>query len=421
MSSVLRVQIDSVGTVPAFAEVTGQAVLDAYNAELTDMVNVFSKTTPINEADYFLVSDALIGLRDLAANGAVNPQTNNVEFITIEMANSINNISRTLSAVGLDPNVQTTSAARIDAINRWRDLQDVGLQTVFDQAIGVIRYNRSLQSIIELEYVRTGNDRIFAVLTQLQDATSLTQEALNLLEQAQSIKNLLSPEDPLGNDPIVLTIADVTQIGPGAFATIGETLATVFQCEGAAIDAWENADCVVNPNTVGDNFCTVEQFTSAYGATLDPIFDEPVSPVVDETPDTPGIDGLTPETIQQFQRLVNSLGDLIADLDASSPVPPGVARDSTIQGRIEIVLNEMTSNGIEQWILDGYNDSRSPQSGNFQRNLTEAITTTQAINDQQRQELRRQLFIFEEFYRSAAGALTAINQIINRMAGNISR
>lgn len=431
MSSVINASIDGLGQVPVFAEVTNQAVVNAYNTEIANLVNVFNKTTPIVESDYFIVQNAIQGLQNLAANGLLNTQTNSIEFITLSMANSINDITRSLVAIGFDPTVQVTAQQRIDEISQWRDLADVALRSILEGALSAGRFNRSLQAIIELEYVRTGNDQIFTELSSLEDATQLTQEALRILERAQNLKNMLFPEDPLADSPPLLIDSDIVTINSNTpLETIQTQINTAvlsqFASEGALVEAWEAGDCIVNLSIQlsngaieGDNFCTVEQFTSAYSDQLDPIFDEPISPIID--PSIVQGDGITPtpEALAEFQRLISELQELIVELDVVSPTGT-TPRDTTIQGRIEVVVQDMQNEGLVNWVLDNYQDTRNPNAGDFQRNLTEAITTSESINDQQRQELRRQLFVFEEFYRSASAVLIAINQIITRMAQNIS-
>jgi hypothetical protein len=48
--------------------------------------------------------------------------------------------------------------------------------------------------------------------------------------------------------------------------------------------------------------------------------------------------------------------------------------------------------------------------------LTKAITAAQSTNDQQNEDVRNFLNLFEQYYKSASALLQAISQIIQKMA-----
>jgi hypothetical protein len=80
---------------------------------------------------------------------------------------------------------------------------------------------------------------------------------------------------------------------------------------------------------------------------------------------------------------------------------------------------------LAQLLLDNqntrYSDVAGRTPGDSQQNLTFAMTSAQGLNDRQKEEVRRFLFVFEEFYKSAAAMLQRITQILEKMAQNISR
>ena len=43
------------------------------------------------------------------------------------------------------------------------------------------------------------------------------------------------------------------------------------------------------------------------------------------------------------------------------------------------------------------------------------------LNDEQKEDLRRLLFLFEEFYKSASALLAKITQLIEKIGQNIAR
>lgn len=74
---------------------------------------------------------------------------------------------------------------------------------------------------------------------------------------------------------------------------------------------------------------------------------------------------------------------------------------------------------FRKWMIDNYDVSNVSQQGIFQQNITTAITAGQSLNDTQKEAVRRYLYVFEEYYKSASAILTAITQIIQKMAQNI--
>lgn len=89
------------------------------------------------------------------------------------------------------------------------------------------------------------------------------------------------------------------------------------------------------------------------------------------------------------------------------------------QGQKFIFLN------FKRWVTDGNEDKSLIDFGltpnSIQQNITAAITAGQNLNDTQKDKVRRFLFVFEEYYKSASAILTKITQIIQRMAQGIAR
>lgn len=79
---------------------------------------------------------------------------------------------------------------------------------------------------------------------------------------------------------------------------------------------------------------------------------------------------------------------------------------------------------VRSWLLDGYNihgASGVANQGKIQNGITAAITASESLNDSQKESVRNYMFIFEEYYKSAAATLTAISQMIQKMAQNVAR
>lgn len=65
------------------------------------------------------------------------------------------------------------------------------------------------------------------------------------------------------------------------------------------------------------------------------------------------------------------------------------------------------------------NRNNAANVGKIQQTLTFAITAAQSLNDTQKEAVRRYLYIFEEYYKSASAILTKITEIITKIAQGI--
>lgn len=90
--------------------------------------------------------------------------------------------------------------------------------------------------------------------------------------------------------------------------------------------------------------------------------------------------------------------------------------------------NNNIRNAIElfaqNWVIDKNDTIASSDAtdiGRIQNNLGVAISAAQSLNDTQKEETRRALFIFEEFYKSASAMLNKITQILEKLAQGINR
>ncbi|GAB4233670.1 MAG: hypothetical protein Tsb0021_12730 [Chlamydiales bacterium] len=379
MTSVISINVDGIGVVPVQAEVTSPAVLSAYAAALEPIITVFNNEGDGTPEEFTRLLQGAEALRQLAANGITDGTRQS--FITLEMARNINAILASLETAGITEEFAPFGRS----VDQWKTLGDIGLRQVLQEAVRSVTSNRSLQSVIQLEYIRAGNDQIFNNLSTLQQALSLTQDALQALETLQNIKNQLVPENRL-TQPGVQSIINLWEAGNPPFP----------------------------------RFDTVTSFTDAFTTNLDPIFNTQIDPELSDQFADPAQAG---RIRQDFESALEQIEEIIRRFDQiNGTTAADPDRATTLAGRLETILNDINSvPDVTDWIIDGYNQENNPAAGNFQRRLTEAITTGQSVNDQQRQELRQQLFVFEEFYRSASAVIIAINQIITRMASNISR
>lgn len=100
--------------------------------------------------------------------------------------------------------------------------------------------------------------------------------------------------------------------------------------------------------------------------------------------------------------------------------PAGGPLSSSIN---QILQDFQSANSINSWIQDGGASGTSALStqGNYQNDLTNAQTAAQSFNQTQQETLSEVMFTFEEFYKSASGMLSSLDQLLQKMADAISR
>ncbi len=374
----LPILIDGLGMVNVDHDTT-QDVVNVYDTNFAVVQAIFHKpSTSITAADAAALNGALANLLALAQNGiAQSPSaslpgvTPGPSLVTSDMGRQIDLLVRSLSSVGVAP-----GGADVNGILRWQDL--TGLGQIIDLGAGAGDRNRSLQALLELEYVGVGNQVLGDQLDSLYQAMTTTQQALQTLTMLQSVHNQVKPEPR-------------------------ETISSV----------------------PGDE--------DEYNSLADSLYKQPIALVVNYAGQNPQ------DLIQQVTQLRKALASELAKLDQLNPptLVSGVAqRDpSSLGGAIANILTDMQAkfgsninqSELEAWILDGYSssgfasDAVPANQGAIQKNLDAALLAGTNLNDMQKQNFQRYLFVFQEFYQSASSMLTTITQDIKQMAQNIGR
>lgn len=176
----------------------------------------------------------------------------------------------------------------------------------------------------------------------------------------------------------------------------------------------------------GGYISTYEKIASAfYGQPIDPIFQ---------------INGITiyASTQPEYTQFLSSLTSLKARLASQINLlsqPGNTPRDAagnpdptSLLVKLKTVYSELPAlssfTSVKKWVLDGYDAhgaSGITTSGIKQQHITDAIVAAQSTNDSQKEAVRRYMFVFEEYYKSAAGVLNKITQLIEKMAQNIGK
>lgn len=424
-------------------------------------------------------------LRDLAQNGMLadldyDPTTNNaLGVISIDMARQIDEVLKTLKATGVDLDFNTVSnttysgapvspdeIALCNAFRRWQDLAEPG-------HILNVNVTTSILTALENDYVKRANDLIFDEMSDLKDRLNVTKEVLAVLTNIQDLHNKVTAPEPASD---VLEYADT--VGGGAS---NDQYHNNTELEKLA----KNVFVPIDPIPTGSidlvgHFFVSDGGLSNYVATMSiPPLTYYTQLVAQKTALKTQIDALTAQrgsadlvpdsledTLQKVYDNIVSVDDIdrftnIDDprlkgfvssifLNGTTLDPLDVPIDLSTVGNVVTSLGEfyntllndpaqatrLTTLGITSqvdfanafktavWLVDNmdqHSGDAAANSGQFQRNITTAITSATNINDEQKDELKQILFVFEEFYKSASAILQKMNDIMTKMAANISR
>lgn len=373
-----------------------------------------ASTSPMTAADAANVNTALAALQTLAQNGLMANSTVNIYppvvtmkkyFLTTQMATNLDLLYRSFAATGATGSPPTSLT--LEQLSQWKDLSVVSpvIQNILAQATYSATSNRSLQSLIELEYVKTGSDLIGEQLSSLNDALTTTNNVLNTLANLQDLRNRMVVKTPTGY--VTPTSA---MIDPNSDGKSGIHSGDIMSAYRGAASAYFNQNIVpqVSPSlfsgvglssagdTVYASLLAIQKSLLAFIPQLSGIM---------------GASGLA-DSNSIYNRIKKISGDFSAMFqDGGTP-----AADITVAISKSVALRVFfLDNNLSTFNVPG----RSP--GDSQANLNFGITAGQAFNDVQKENVKRFINIFEEYYKSASAVLQAITQIIQKMAQNISR
>lgn len=424
-------------------DVTSPEVADALKANLQIFTDIFQLDTSTAEADILAgnyhtqMQTALNNLFGIAINGV--PRTSNPaisDVMTPEMASGLDQLLRTLRAAGIDPrgaitaqdvanwkSLSATSSVIVDAL-QWLNL-------VTGQA------NRNIQALTELVYVRTANEVMEDALTDLETALEQTKKALESLNSLQILHN------------------NITALSRGDFE--------------AAFKAETGISLFDAPSLDDDVRKKLLAFAKDYfGTEVEPVIRDAITS--GQIGDYLSAKEQIIETIQMLRQINN--------IASGVPFPAntlGATLENVLRGiNDSFRVASTTASALALWILDNYYTASTKsidavrtsvdnmgstvvitstnasglqvpimstklitvsklftindqglsvilQPGQIQKEITEAITSAESLNDRQKEDVRRFLFVFEEYYKSAAAVLTKVTDLITKMAQGIAR
>ena len=244
------------------------------------------------------------------------------------------------------------------------------------------------QALVELVYVRVANEMIGSAMGNLQSALNVTQSILNIL---QAIQNLHNKVQVLSKAPFNFD-----------FVTGGSPTT--------------ESSPVSQEHSLNFN-----QYIANYKAAADAYFGQAINPTFIFS--SAGAAGFS-QYASSLQTLKTNLQQEVSVLQSQTPAA-SQNDPASLLNTVKVVLNGLPAGNfaaIKAWAEDNYaTGAGSSKAGQIQSDITFAITSAQSLNDSQKEKVRRFLFIFQEYYQSAAAVLTKIGQIITQMAQKISQ
>lgn len=407
--TILTVNVSVNGvTRTAAVEQTSDAVEQAYETLVASIAD-FASTT---KAEFLLMSPAQLAahvttqyknfrdLLDLAATGL--PSGGQQWYVTTEMAAGIDDLVRSLRAAGWNPSGPIGAPNEtIETLKRWTDLYNFGLKDIVTGAQKAVDFNYNIQDLVQSEYISTGNHIIFNALSDLETQIEVNHDTLESLTSLQDILNQVT--SALTNDQEFKDKLD------------------------AFTKAWATIPASPAPPAPGSNSGNAGNYDTAYIDATKDLFGKAIeiaAPSMTSTTLSDFIDVYNNLT-QKITTLTNTIGNAPGSLTAAlqqikddidgSAVPAFTVGDTSPEAR---------KAKFAAWIIDNMGVTevgKAAVAGNFQRNVTKAITQSENLNDTQKTRLQSQLFVFQEFYQSASAILTALNTSITTMAQNISQ
>jgi hypothetical protein len=313
-----------------------------------------------------------------------------------------------------------------------QDLQYLSVSGVYGQ---VEKY--SLQSLVELVYVKQGNDLIANAMNRLDIALQAAQGALSVLTDIQTLHNKIAIPSSLSFSatfPFVFSLdnqtfsVDVWNIQSTVEVPVNVPAVffpTFIPAHTSSYFSTHNTVVFREPTNLGSGFVVTgpsghtftvsnrDQYRSVYNA-LASAYYVPIDPMV--VGNMSAMAGYLTQMNTAKTRLASFMSTLRSTDGASA-----------LLGRLSAVYASLpapTSSAFEKWVLDGNNlhgVAGVEKAGSIQKDLNVAITAAQSLNAAQNQSVRKFTFEFQQYMQSAAAILTALNQLFRSISGNISR
>lgn len=353
------------------------------------------------------------GLLNVLANGLSVPGGNPPrQFMSVDMTSALNQLIATLKMAGV--NIQQSGSGftvvggiTAQMIENWKNLassSNVIAQILQAGSTAATSDNRTLQALVELIYVKTGNELISNNLVSLQNALESTNGALNTLNSLQSLHNMVTAVNGRSFTSVYSNLYNVTK--PSTFVVGGHSGSITIGAKSGIVGAAQSYFAGVDPTVLGTiTTNTLNQFLSARASLIQEI---------------QALSGQTPGN--QQGTLVANLRTVLSNINAAFTAVGVSSTTPTVN-----IGPDKVQSAFTRWLMDSnmvVNTSLNINGlggGTIQRNLTAAISSGQSLNSTQQQKVQQYLFVFEEYYKSASSILDTITQILQRMSDAMGR
>lgn len=191
--------------------------------------------TALSTADAEELSARISELKNLFVNGVTapidpsNPGLLKTQYLTTDMATNLQLLFTGLRALGVNVSGNTITLSTQDAIN-LRNLSTSSLvfDPLFNYAATAIAQNQSTQAMVELHFVKQGNDLLSNALTKLQQALKATQTVLGQLGQLQEVHNQVMISGKGNFSPSVFDVNITSATSPSAYMAAYQKAASGF-------------------------------------------------------------------------------------------------------------------------------------------------------------------------------------------------
>ncbi|MGA8164356.1 MAG: hypothetical protein WB791_04935 [Waddliaceae bacterium] len=437
-----------------------------------------------------LINLAAFGLPD--ENDPYDPTT--PHFLTVQMVQSVDQLIQSLKAAGLQINGTDPTQVESQDIINWRNLavSSDAIRRILQDAINVgANYNRSMQSLVELVYVRTGNQILSDNLEDLENALSTTKDSLETLNDLQNLHNNITAKGkgvfeefaaaayniPGNANTPTRFLNGIQSLGEEFFDSIDPQILETFtvtdrdnflkirnelRLQISALsqttpDLDDPGTLLAKIRVVYDGIQSALVKAGGSGSpgqvalaltlwTLDSYTDEGEIMVNTNTNFPINVDAF----LDNVRQIINPfLGGFVITSAPGGPLPvaalPPITQERFIDdpagtmGAILGILANISISGAASAAIalgSAWNQFQTvnplsalstvpanlgDSDGLIQRNINAAITAGQSLNDSQKSEVRRYLFVFEEYYKSASAILNKLTQILERIAQGIAR
>jgi len=257
--------------------------------------------------------------------------------------------------------------------------------------------SQSIQQAIAVDYIATGNQLIFNNMNSLNQAINQNQVILQFLNALQDLMNQKSPQQ------FALQFSAISNTSTGATDAQYDTFEQQsFNQQLGTIAAFTGNSA----STVADANTLLQQAFANVSSLSDPDY----------------IASLSNTSSANFQALsfvkntlVNNISQLVMNLQAT-----GTTSGSGLITALNQIKTDLTAaTNIASWVQDFAVNNSS--NGSYQQNLNNAVTAAQSFNQTQQANLQQAMFIYQQFFQSASGIMSQINQIISSAASNISK